>query len=187
MSDLISRADVEQTVEDNILCYTHSDRPIDQDPDTECHMAIRTALRMLRKDLRKLPSAQPGYEDAVSRKAAIDALPYLLDYEGFKGESGYVSKNLVRTMLKELPSVTPKQPGWIPCSKKLPELNRSVLVQLSDDFVDQIQIMTFNISKCEGDFFYFWKTKEMGIDFDMDDVVAWMPLPKLWEWEGLDG
>ena len=59
MSDLISRADVEQTVEDNILCYTHSDRPIDQDPDTECHMAIRTALRMLRKDLRKLPSAQP--------------------------------------------------------------------------------------------------------------------------------
>ena len=57
--DTISRADVEQTVEDNILCYTHTDRPIDQDPDTECHMAIRTALRMLRKDLRKLPSVQP--------------------------------------------------------------------------------------------------------------------------------
>ena len=57
--DTISRADVEQTVEDNILCYTHSDRPIDQDPDTECDMAIRMALRMLRKDLRKLPSAQP--------------------------------------------------------------------------------------------------------------------------------
>ena len=53
--DAISRADVEQTVEDNILYYTHSDRPIDQDPDTECHIAIRTALRMLRKDLRKLP------------------------------------------------------------------------------------------------------------------------------------
>ena len=90
--------------------------------------------------------------------------------------------------LEKIPSVTlSTQPGWIPCSKKLPELNRSVLVQLSDDFVDQIQIMTFNISKCEGDFFYFWKTKEMGIDFDMDDVVAWMPLPKLWEGEGLDG
>lgn len=71
MSDLISRADVEQTVEDNILCYTHSDRPIDQDPDTECHMAIRTALRMLRKDLRKLPSAQPetkpiGYQECAN-------------------------------------------------------------------------------------------------------------------------
>lgn len=55
----ISRADVEQTVEDNILCYTHSDRPMDQDPDTECHMAIRTALRMLKKDLRKLPPVTP--------------------------------------------------------------------------------------------------------------------------------
>lgn len=55
----ISRADMEQTVEDNILCYTHSDRPIDQDPDTECHMAIRAALRMLRKDLRKLPPVTP--------------------------------------------------------------------------------------------------------------------------------
>ena len=54
--DAIGRADVEQTVEDNILCYTHSDRPIDQGPDTDCHMAIRTALRMLRKDLRKLPT-----------------------------------------------------------------------------------------------------------------------------------
>lgn len=60
-NDCISRADVEQTVEDNILLYTHSGRPIDQDPDTECHMAIRTALRMLRKDLGKLPSAQPEH------------------------------------------------------------------------------------------------------------------------------
>jgi len=66
--DLISRADVEQTVEDNILCYTHSDRPIDQDPDTECHKAIRTALKMLRKDLKKLPSAQPDHSADVSKK-----------------------------------------------------------------------------------------------------------------------
>ena len=57
--DCISRADVEQTVEDNILCYTHSNRPIDQDPDTDCHKAIRIALRMLRKDLRKLPPVTP--------------------------------------------------------------------------------------------------------------------------------
>ena len=80
---LISMADVEQTVEDNILCYTHSERPIDQDPDTECHKAIRTALKMLRKDLRKLPPAQPDHSadvskmvngDVVSRREAIDAV-----------------------------------------------------------------------------------------------------------------
>ena len=86
--DCIRRADVEQTVEDNILCYTHSGRPIDQDPDTECHKAIRTALRMLRKDLRKLPSAQPDHvaevskkveDDVISRQAAIDALDKRFD------------------------------------------------------------------------------------------------------------
>ena len=72
MSDLISRADVEQTVEDNILCYTHSDRPIDQDPDTECHMAIRTALKMLIKDLRKLPSAQPDRDIPIKPAEATE-------------------------------------------------------------------------------------------------------------------
>jgi hypothetical protein len=71
--DLISRVDVEQTVEDNILCYTHSDRPIDQDPDTECHKAIRTALKMLRKDLRKLSHAQP-VQPEITLESAIDYL-----------------------------------------------------------------------------------------------------------------
>ena len=70
---------------------------------------------------------------------------------------------------------------WIPCSEEMPEPNRSVLVQLSDDFVDPIQIMTLNISKCEGDFFYFWRTQEMGINFDMGDVVAWQPIPESWK------
>ena len=79
-TDCISRADVEQTVEDNILCYTHSDRPIDQDADTECHTAIRIALKMLRKDLRKLPSAQPEIIHCVECKhhwthRCMDSMP----------------------------------------------------------------------------------------------------------------
>ena len=71
--------------------------------------------------------------------------------------------------------------GWIPCSERLPEPNRSVLVQLRVDYADPIQIMTLNISKCEGGFSCIWKTQEMSIYFDMEDVVAWMPLPKSWE------
>ena len=76
--DLISRADVEQTVEDNILYYTHSDRPIDQDPDTECHKAIRTALKMLRKDLRKLSPAQP---EPISEAYAKAVMTWLVQYQ----------------------------------------------------------------------------------------------------------
>jgi hypothetical protein len=102
MDDLISWADVEQTIKDNILCYTHSDRPIDQDPDTECHMAIRTALRMLRKDLRKLPSVQPkqtnceychtyrdGYVFPLEKNchAFIDRDKIVLKAKGWRGEA----------------------------------------------------------------------------------------------------
>lgn len=130
--------------------------------------------------------------DLIDRQAAIDALT-----EYGNGRAVYISVGEVVRRIEQLPSAQPgedirvmcgecdawnqyknyPQPGWIPCSKKLPELNRSVLVQLSDDFVDPIQIMTLNISKCEGDFFYFWETQEMGINFEMGDVVAWMPLP----------
>lgn len=129
-------------------------------------------------------------DDTISRQAAIDICTNAIDlWHGQLGEGALVA---VQGRIKALPPVQsePKSyrmgyqagyaaaaPRWIPCSKKLPELNRSVLVQLSDDFVDPIQIMTLNISKCEGDFFYFWKTQEMGINFEMGDVVAWMPLP----------
>ena len=118
----------------------------------ECKGMRRMKQSVLEK-IKALPPAQPG-EDIRAMCGECDAWNQYKNYS---------------------------QPGWIPCSKKLPELNRSVLVQLSDDFVDPIQIMTLNISKCEGDFFYFWETQEMGINFEMGDVVAWMPLPKPWE------
>lgn len=75
------------------------------------------------------------------------------------------------------------QPRWIPCSERLPEPDRSVLVQLRVDYADPIQIMTLNISKCEGEFSCLWKTQEMSIYFDMEDVVAWMPLPECYRGE----
>ena len=136
--------------------------------------------------------------DLIDRQAVLDALIFDVRADRQNGKTLMVryAEEVIKR-IKELPSAQPgediramcgecdawnqyknyPQPGWIPCSKKLPELNRSVLVQLSDDFVDPIQIMTLNISKCEGDFFYFWETQEMGINFEMGDVVAWMPLP----------
>lgn len=130
-------------------------------------------------------------DDMISRQAAIDALDEQIR-QCDKALSAFdismkdeyavkVERASLVAFRETLEYMSSAQPGWIPCSKKLPELNRSVLVQLSDDFVDPIQIMTLNISKCEGDFFYFWETQEMGINFEMGDVVAWMPLPTQWE------
>lgn len=109
-----------------------------------------------------------------------EAIKHLHTYSSTNG-SGLTTQDQHEEAKKMAIKALETQLRWIPCSKKLPEPNRSVLVQLSDDFVDPIQIMTFNISKCEGDFFYFWRTQEMGINFDMDDIVAWMPLPEPWE------
>lgn len=62
--------------------------------------------------LLSLPKVQLSCEgttsDMISRQAAIDELPYLLDYDGLKGENGFVSKRLVRKMLKELPPAQPE-------------------------------------------------------------------------------
>lgn len=109
-------------------------------------------------------------DDVINRQAALE---HVVHMDLFGKDYPVVPV----AVLKKLP---PAQ-QWIPCSEEMPEPNRSVLVQLSDDFVDPIQIMTLNISKCEGDFFYFWRTQEMGINFDMDDVVAWQPIPEPWE------
>ena len=132
--DLIRRADVEQTVEDNILCYTHSDRPIDQDPDTECHKAIRTALKMLRKDLRNLSPAQPDHSadvskkvdsDLISRREVIDEIEYELEMINLALDSITLDFNTrerlrqrkgeAREILNSIQQLPPAQPESIKC------------------------------------------------------------------------
>ncbi len=121
-------------------------------------------LTYIEHEIRKLPSAQP---DPCYDEWCTDCKEYDQDRHSCPRWNKVIRKTLEDAGRQ-----------WIPCSERLPELNLNVLVQLKDDFVDPIQIMTLNISKLEGDFFCFWRTQEMGIDFDMDDVVAWMPLPE---------
>jgi len=191
MNDLISR----QAAIDAL-----GERPVVWSDNDDYTLGERNQYDMDRLAIETVPSAQlaqdltNGCTDTISRAAVVDAIEGVDWYHQNKyGEmvhgansdehqAWYKAEDIYKA-IEALPSA---QPGWIPCSKKLPELNRSVLVQLSDDFVDPIQIMTLNISKCEGDFFYFWETQEMGINFEMGDVVAWMPLPTPWE-GGQDG
>ena len=127
-------------------------------------------------------------DDTISRAAAIDALPYLLDYEGFKGESGYVSKNLVRTMLKELPPVTPKQPGWTYIEEELP---KTIINKHTHDFQEYNCLCDF------GEYGFDVRTYKFGNGHFWNGggivdkyVTAWQPLPeipdalKLQPWEG---
>ena len=62
--------------------------------------------------LRRLPSAQPACEDAVSRFVDLR----LIDYSS-NDLNDSVDNWYFQGKVKELPPVTPKQPGWIPCSE----------------------------------------------------------------------
>ena len=80
--------------------------------------SIGQAHRML----VQLPSAQPVVisksenttecEDAVSRFEVLR----LIDYSS-NDLNDAVDNRYMQNEIKQLPSVTPKQPGWIPCSE----------------------------------------------------------------------
>jgi hypothetical protein len=132
------------------------------------------------------PETQPKVKPPVEKTKGTETMLRLIDADALymelvkMNDFGELTAKKAIRVVKNAPTID-AEPHWIPCSEKFPEIDRSVLVQLSDEFIDPIQIMTLNISKLDGDFYYSWRTQEMGIDFDMDDVVAWMPLPKPYE------
>lgn len=67
------------------------------------------AMTAWKKFIDALPPTQPGCEDAVSRAEVLDEI---------SNAFGLVDAGQRVFML---PSVTPKQPGWIPCDKGEPD------------------------------------------------------------------
>lgn len=96
--------------------------------------------------------------DTISRQAAIDALYHVDEYNGRSVET-----------IKNLPSA---EPHWIPVTERLPKPNETVGRVLKHYLVQDIY----------GDMLVgIWD----GVNWQMscsieviDDVVAWMPLPK---------
>lgn len=115
------------------------------------------------KILEQLPSAQPGCEDAVSRFEVLR----LIDYSSHDLNDS-VDNRYMQNEIKQLPSVTPKQPGWIPCSERLPDNDIDVLVTDGTDCAVA-----------------YWRTDAQAWDDSMHgwcdlyglEVTAWMPLP----------
>ena len=93
--------------------------------------SIGQAHRML----LQLPSAQPVVisksenttecEDAVSRFEVLR----LIDYSSHDLNDA-VDNRYMQNEIKQLPSVTPKQRGWVPCSERNPEKNGFYLVTI---------------------------------------------------------
>lgn len=113
--------------------------------------------------IKALPSAQPGCEDAVSRFEVLR----LIDYSS-NDLNDSVDNWYFQGKVKELPSVTPKQPGWIPTSERLPDNDRAVLVTLKwaeDDYEVAVGEYWHNSTASHG-----WGSFE-------GHVIAWHELP----------
>ena len=112
-------------------------------------------------------------DDTISRAAAIDAL---------NGCTEIYLNNLPPTIYKTdaveaVTALPPAQPGWIPCSERLPKLNGYYLttIKWGEDFyeVDVYEYDSYYKEWNEGE--YFGGT-----------VVAWQPLPKPYREGGQD-
>ena len=99
-------------------------------------------------------------------------------YKMFENDTEvYVSRDDVLNALDD---------GWIPCEDMMPDIDRFVLVQLTDSYRDPIQIMSLHLKESTEDsdgWLLYWKTQEESIEFDAVDIVAWMPLPEPWKGE----
>ena len=117
-----------------------------------------------------------GESDCIIRDSAIKALDY--DIKCFEFKPG-VSKHmddiakLLNTIyeiqvnnIKDLPSVTPQKPRWIPTSERLPEEHNGYLVSMKQGYVTTA-LWVGNAG--------YW-----------NEVTAWMPLPESYKAESED-
>lgn len=99
-----------------------------------------------------LKQAQSG--DLISRQAAIEAI--------------YDNKDRlnIAQAIRELPSVNPQEPKWIPVSERLPEESGEYLITIKDRTYRGISWFYSSDKK--------WSYRNA-------EIIAWMPLPKPYE------
>ena len=108
-------------------------------------------------------------EELISKAEAIDAVrTYMADNE--ITDSDWHADGIAYD-IKRLPSTQ----QWIPVSERLPEEGRQVLVCDDGGFIYTAEYETLS----DGE----WQWYESVEYRRMDDVVAWMPLPKPWKGE----
>lgn len=128
--------------------------------------------------------------DLISRQAAISALKeHFSDDDGIAvGE--YWKHEEVVGVLEKRPSVG----GWIPCKKRMPELNDDRYVSSDGRYRSDPVLVTY-ISVLDGkpytaeetaiwrdDDCWYWGDSENGIDDDVKvKIIAWMPLPEAYK------
>ena len=139
--------------------YLKRNFAIDEDDASRYHNEV---LEFIIKALEQKPC-----KDSISREAVKE----LFQERSVMGMYHFLG-------IDELPSVTPKKDGWIPCDIRLPKQNEYIgnvcKYYLVQDKYDDMYVARYT------------KRGWNSIDtlFFLDEVVAWRPLPKRYEYEG---
>lgn len=100
-------------------------------------------------------------------------------YDGFIGCMGDPQFAWACEAITDAPTIDPMK--WIPVSERLPEDSKFVLVQ-TDGGDAMIMCLCFETDEHDKKWCY-WKTYEESIQWEMEYIVAWMPLPGAWRGE----
>lgn len=117
-------------------------------------------------------------KDTIYRQAAIDAaLTYLVEYCG-----AAFDEDMQRMLKERLDSLPSAQPGWIPVTEK-PIEGGQYIVTLKDDKEVWTDIAEWNPT-----FGGRWQAEFFDCEYrDIDNVVAWQPLPTPYRGGGQNG
>ena len=130
--------------------------------------------------IKALPSAQPGCEDAVPWEQLERYAEWFcaqVSYPEFVREAKAFCKSTIAAMKggNIAPSVTPKQPGWIPCDRELPKPNE----EDGNGFYKAYLVQDgrwMDVARWDGKYWVAW-----GYSTVLLNVVAWCELPTPWE------
>lgn len=122
-------------------------------------------------------------DDSISRKKALDTVRTMYDRCDTGDMRDY--RDLMSEAIEALPSA---EPGWIPCSERLPEEDHW-LGGSGRQFSDEVLVSVANYDD-EDIWTYISQTIDGEWMLELPrhcKIVAWMPLPEPWEGDHHEG
>lgn len=121
-------------------------------------------------------------DDLISRQAALDAVEWkwagkaAIDaIKALPSAQPDIARDIATIIENEKDMRVINRMRWIPVSERPPELGEDVLVQTKN--YGQY-IMSLHIEVNEDERIVYWKTMEESVEWDANQIVAWMPLPE---------